>query len=342
MSEVDATIQPEGPQSFDEIAAAVIADMDAPAPEPETAGAVPALETPAGAAPEPAPVADAAAEAGTTAEAESTDFLQASGVTLEELLEGVEDPQARSFIESRYKQMQGHFSKRTAEAAESIKAKSALEQQNADLLKRLEALEAQRPTQAPPVTPEQAQAQASDWRQRYIMQGIDKLITADEAVTDPALFAAYVEQVATIKAREMNLQTMGAVDQRLRPVEQMTYQQALAETQQTLTNLFAPAPEYRTPQVEEAMGRLIDANPGITLEQAFEIVVGPQMRGDAYRLGQTVGTVAARKTAEERAGLKARVSVPSSGASGDMGPELSDHPSIDEAWEHAGRTLAQG
>lgn len=330
----------DGPQSLDEIAAAVIADIDAPAPETETAGETPALETPAGAAPEPAPAAEAVAEAGTPAEADSADFLQASGVTLEELLEGVEEPQARSFIESRYKQMQGHFSKRTAEAAESIKAKSALEQQNADLLARLEALETRAP-QAPPVTPEQAQEQAADWRQRYLMQGIDKLITAEEAVTDPALFAAYVEQVATIKAREMNLQTMGAVDQRLRPVEQTTYQQALAYTQQLLTNLFADAPEYRTPQSEEAMGRLIDANPGLSLEQAFEIVVGPKMRDDAYRLGQTVGTVAARKTAEERAGLKARVSVPSSGASGDMGPELPEHPSIDEAWEHAGRTLAQ-
>lgn len=320
--------------TLDSIVSDVLGELGDPAPNPEPAAPAASGEDggASGEAPATAPTGD---EGGAAAQAEA-DFLAASGVTLEDLLEGIDDADQRSFIERRYKEMQAHFSRRTQEVAAREKAQQATESETvAELRKRLEELEngtAQRQEPAA-VAPE-------EFRRRFATQGLGDLVTVEDAITDPQKFEQFTRQQAIIAARENGLEVIEAVDRRIAALERIAYETTMRESKMTVQKLFENAPEYQTPENTAAITALMQANPRLSLEQAFEVVVGPQQREGAYRLGQRVGEVAGRRTEASAIAQKQRVSVPSS-ASGATGGEfeLPARPTLDDAFEFARRTI---
>lgn len=327
MEENGGTIQ-ETATSFDSIASEAFASLDGTGGEQgTTADAAPAQTD---GDPKEAAQPASAEEGGTPAvaegekpdgEADTGDFLTASGVTLEEMLDGITDEAQRSFIERRYKEMQAHFSRRTQELSERDREAGSVASENEELKRRLAELEQRLGGDEP------AKEQPDDWRQRFINDGLGDEISVEDAVTDPTKLVEFIRQQAIRAARENDLVVLQAMDKRLSPLEGVTYESVQRASQQKVDSLFAPHPEYRTPQNEQKMATLVQQNPALTLEQAFEVVVGPQLRADAARFGQRLGEVSERKR---------RASVPSSSAPGSTGVQLPDKPkSLDEIIAYA-------
>lgn len=318
------------PTTFEGIASESFASLDGTgAPDGTPAAAEPApaaAETPAAAA-QP----EAGEEGVTPAAADDGDFLTASGVSLEEMLEGVTDEAQRSFIERKYKEMQAHFSRRTAELSQRDKQAQGVASENEELRARLAELEA-RVTGVQPQP--QPQGEAGDWRQRFVKAGFENEVTVEEAITDPQKLLALIRQEATFAARENDLVVLDAFDKRVSTVEGATFEAVQRASAQKVDALFEPYSEYRTPANENAMASLIDSNPALTLEQAFEIVVGPQLREETARFGHRLGEIAERKR---------RASVPSSGAPGNTGVVLPEKPkSLDEIIAYAQASANEG
>lgn len=306
----------EDSSSIEDIFADAVADMDATASDDDGTTGDGAPDS--GAASDQAADGSASAasdEGGDQQEAEPADFLAASGVTLEQMLEGVDDPNQRAFLESRYKDMQRHFTRRTQELSKQAE-KPAETDEAAQLRLRIAELEARSaptPQAAPLPSPDEAV-------KAFIYKGIDHVITEEEAVETPAKLGLYVKQQSLIAAREAQIPIMRANYERVSRIEAQQYQQALKESQTVVDNLFRDVPQYRTPEVESRIAEVFQANPALTLEDAFNVVLGPQLRTDSFRVGQRAGEVVARRTVEP--GLKERMSVPAAGSVGETGPAL--------------------
>ena len=329
------TIAPLEPSSVDDIAAGVIADMDAPPAGEETR-----TDTSAAEGDKPTVGADAGDEAATapvTPEGEaSEDFLSVAGITLEEMLDGITDETQREFLTTRHKQMQAHFTRSNMAAREAAKQapqlESTVEQLKAQLAEMQAKLERGETRQAQQPVPS-----SIDARHAFIHRGIDKVLTPEDAVTSEANLAEYVRQQAVIAAREAQLDTMGFINQRITPVESAAKRAAMAESEQMVERLFSDAPQYRTPEIEGQIAELLTANPSLPLEAAFHAVVGPMMQTDALRLGARAGEIRSQKLNAR----KAEMSVPSSGGAPVAKP-LPDRPTVDEAFAYAIESLSQG
>jgi hypothetical protein len=321
--------------SLDDIGAEVVTLLDAPAADEGT----PAVEA------IPAVVGDNAAEAGTTdgtrddgepaAPAEPADFLEASGVSLEDFLEGVEDPTQRALLENSYKSMQAHWTRRNQEMSTATKAGKAALTENEELKARLAALEQRAPQPVP-----QPQA-PKDFRQEYIHQGLGKIITEEEAIESPLMLAQFVRQQSVIAARENMLPMIDVVNRRVQPLEGSVREMVSKENVTLVDNLFSKAPHLRTPEVEAQMVSLMEANPMLPLEVAFNAVVAPLLATDAFSVGQRAATVSARRSAEEQLAAKQRASVPS-GTTGNAGAgddDLPAKPTLDDAFAFAQRSM---
>lgn len=324
-------------RTVEDIAADVIAELDAPegdeaaSAEPQAAEA-PRAQEPDGQQPEQSGDEEARAEAdGAPAGAE--DFLAASGVRLEDILEGIEDEQQRAFLESRYKDMQRYFFRRTEELAHQRKQAEQTVSEAEELRARVAALEqmlaqAQRGQQEP---------DGEDAIQRYLYAGIERPLTPEEAIESPEKMAEFIRQQAIIEARRQQLPLIKATYERLSTVEQAVMERAYEVSRRQVEELFADFPQYRTPEVEQRIAELIERT-GVSLEDAFYAVLGPRLKEDALKLGFRMGEVKARKTSEEAAKARAQYAVPS-GASAGAQQEAPIGRSLDEILDYAMRSL---
>jgi len=349
----DGTMQAE---SFDDLFGAAVAETDGTAqgdegdtPEGETGDAGGDQDAQNGGQESDGDGAEQEGE-GDSSEDETGDCLTNANVTLEELLEGIEDPMQRQFIETRYKQMQGYFTKATQAVAREKEQIAASEQPASPEAGALRAqvdqltgmvnalLQAQK-------TPAPAQTQPKDpdsWRREYITAGLGDEISVDDAVSDPAKFAAFIRQEAVKAARSEDLRVLEETNRRIAPVERMTMVSAQKEAASIADSIFASAPQYRTPENEQAMANVLHANPNLGYEQAFALVVGPQIQAEAFAMGQRTGEVAGRKRASEMLDKKARYSVPSQGGGSAEAPDLPAGAGFDEIFEAARKSVDGG
>lgn len=337
----------EGGGTVEEIALATLAEMDAPG----DGGGEPAAE----AVPSPEPGSDGTSDDGsddgsgsadgageTPSDDGPSDFLHESGVSLEQVLEGIEDPSQRAFLETRYKQMQADYTRKTQQLAQQRNQQTQAEPEGVAALKsEVETLRgllgvlAQRPQQ-----PQQMQQpqQPVDQKQRFIHAGITEPVSVEDAITDPTgkTLMKLIEQVTTMKARENDYLLLQQINQRFAPVEATVQQAAIGEAKNAVAALFSEetgANVYRTPENEQAIVAVMEKYPGMPLEAAFQVVIGPQVQADAYKFGQRVGAVSQGGAQGVSQDVKRQMSVPRGGGGSAAEPvEIPRGASVEEIW----------
>lgn len=326
--------------SVGDIAADIITDLDEPvATEAEQAEAPAEGEGPADEAATQAGTEHDEAEGAPADEQEpeaEADFLKRSGTSLEEILEGVEDEDLRNFYTRRYKEMQAHFTKRTQELSDKgdkPDAGSDLAAQNAALRQELDAIKSmlqdKRPEGEQPEEPAPSAAEID----KLVYDGLGDLVTLEEATNDPKAFEKFVTQQSTIQARRAALSVSSIFQRKIAEQDALLRELVADRSRSMVDNLFDNAPDYRTPQVERLVAALMQADPKLSVQDAFTEVVGTIQEHGAksYEFGEQVGRKAAAKVLER----KRQASVPSSGAGSSDEPELPDRPSVREAFRYA-------
>lgn len=193
-------------------------------------------------------------------------------------------------LQERQKQMQADYTRKTQAAAESVRGKTALEQEVETLRQQVAAI-------AQPPAPQSAAADEQSTNAPNFYEGLGEPITPEMVVgsEDPATLFAFIQQTAAVEARRAASEVAQQVTPQVQQMQQAAEQQRLYEAQQGIAEFMGANPDLEPHRQE--MGALMNAGAARDLAEAGEIIRARYYAADreteAFRLGQ--------QTAEQRA-----------------------------------------